>query len=73
MRFEVPKMYHPFIFGPFQETLQALKQETGANINIPPASVDKDELSITGEKEGVAAAEKKIREIWKEMVQWNRE
>ncbi|KAG8302743.1 hypothetical protein J6590_025018 [Homalodisca vitripennis] len=66
-RFDVPKCYHPFLFGPFQETLNKLKAETGANINIPPPSVDKTELSISGEKEGVAAAKARIIQIWKDM------
>lgn len=56
------------MFGPFQEVLNQLKAETGANINIPPPSVDKNDVSITGEKEGVALAKEKIMNIWKDMV-----
>lgn len=67
-RFEVPKCYHPFLFGPYQETLNLMKSETGANINIPPPSVDKTELIISGEKEGVAVAKNKIMKIWEDMV-----
>jgi len=66
-RFDVPKCYHPFLFGPFQETLNQLRAETGASINIPPPSVDKTELSISGEKEGVALAKERIMAIYKDM------
>lgn len=63
----VPKMYHPFIFGPFNEVLNKMTEETGARINIPPQSVMKDEIFITGEKEGVFAAKAKIDAIYKDM------
>lgn len=42
--------------------------ETGARINIPPASVQQDEITIAGEKEGVLAAKQKIEVIYKDMV-----
>lgn len=42
--------------------------ETGARINIPPASVQQDEITIAGEKEGVLAAKYKIESIYKDMV-----
>uniref|UniRef100_A0A6M2DT16 Putative vigilin n=1 Tax=Xenopsylla cheopis TaxID=163159 RepID=A0A6M2DT16_XENCH len=66
-RVRVPKMYHPFIFGPHNETLNALTEETGARINIPPPSVMKDEIVIAGEKEGVLAAKAKIEAIYQDM------
>lgn len=42
--------------------------ETGARINIPPAHSQEDEITIAGEKEGVAAAKQKIEAIYKDMV-----
>lgn len=42
--------------------------ETGARINIPPASVQEDEITIAGEKEGVLAAKQKIEAIYRDMV-----
>jgi hypothetical protein len=42
--------------------------ETGAKINIPPPSVHKDEITISGEKEGVAIAKEKILSIYKDKV-----
>ncbi|GFS76295.1 vigilin [Nephila pilipes] len=47
-------MYHPFIIGPFNETVNQIIKETKIRINIPPASVMKNELTIAGEKEAVA-------------------
>lgn len=67
-RITVPKIYHPFIIGPYNERLNALINETGAKINVPPPSVMKDEIVIAGEKDGVLAAKAKIEAIYNEMV-----
>ncbi|KFB44551.1 hypothetical protein ZHAS_00012431 [Anopheles sinensis] len=40
-RFDVPKVYHPFVLGPYNENLQKMMEETGAKINIPPQSVSR--------------------------------
>ncbi|XP_020289119.1 vigilin [Pseudomyrmex gracilis] len=66
-RISVPKIYHPFIYGAHNENLNAMMAETGARINIPPASVQQDEITIAGEKEGVLAAKQKIESIYKDM------
>ncbi|KAL6434782.1 hypothetical protein ACFW04_005170 [Cataglyphis niger] len=66
-RIIVPKIYHPFIYGAHNENLNAMIAETGARINIPPASVQQDEITIAGEKEGVLAAKQKIESIYKDM------
>lgn len=42
--------------------------ETKTKINIPPLSVQKDEITILGEKDGVAIAKDKILRIYKEKV-----
>ncbi|XP_011707641.1 PREDICTED: vigilin [Wasmannia auropunctata] len=67
-RITVPKIYHPFIYGAHNENLNAMMAETGARINIPPASVQQDEITIAGEKEGVLAAKQKIEIIYKDMA-----
>lgn len=64
-RVEVPKIYHPFICGPNNATAKEIANKTGARINIPPPSVDKDELTVAGEKEGVVAAVKMINDLYK--------
>lgn len=66
-RISVPKIYHPFINGPNNENLAKLIEETGARINIPPQSVMKDEIIITGETEGVLKAKASIEAIYKDM------
>lgn len=71
-RITVPKIYHPFIYGAHNENLNAMMAETGARINIPPASVQQDEITIAGEKEGVLAAKQKIESIYKDMVGFNK-
>lgn len=43
-------------------------EQTGAVINIPPPSMQKDEMTVAGEKEGVAAAVKMITSIYEEKV-----
>ncbi|XP_064543886.1 vigilin [Drosophila montana] len=66
-RTTVPKIYHPFIVGPYNENLNKLQEETGAKINVPPQQVQKEEIIISGEKEAVAAAKAKVEAIYKEM------
>lgn len=67
-KLEVPKIYHPFIQGAGNANTQAMiAKYPNIRINIPPLSVMKDELSITGEKEGVLACKDEIMKKWKEM------
>ena len=65
-RLNIPKIYHPFICGPDNEKAKEIANITGARINIPPASVEKDEMTVAGEKESVQKAVKMIMEIYKE-------
>lgn len=65
-RVNIPKIYHPFICGANNTTAKDIANRTGARINIPPPSVDKDELTVAGEKEGVQAAVKMITDIYKD-------
>lgn len=67
-RVHVPKIYHPFILGPFNQNLNALTEQTGASrINVPPQSVMSDDITITGEKDGVLKAKAAIESIYHEM------
>eukprot|EP00061_Rhincodon_typus_P018519 g47721.t1 len=65
-RINIEKVYHPFIAGPFNKTAGELMQETGTRINIPPPSVLKNEIVITGEKEQVAQAVSRIKRIYED-------
>ncbi|CAL8135568.1 unnamed protein product [Orchesella dallaii] len=53
-RISIPKKFHPFICGAFNEKVTKLSSENLVRINIPPVSVNNDEIYIVGEKEGVA-------------------
>ncbi|XP_041635824.1 vigilin isoform X1 [Cheilinus undulatus] len=63
-RLSLEKAFHPFIAGAHNRLVQELSQETGARISIPPPSLPKDEIVITGEKEAVAMALSRIRAIY---------
>ncbi|XP_010735464.3 vigilin [Larimichthys crocea] len=63
-RLSLEKAFHPFIAGAHNRLVQELSQETGARISIPPPSLPKDEIVITGEKEAVALALSRIRSIY---------
>jgi len=65
-RLNIPKIYHPFIFGPDQEKLKEIATVTGARINIPPPSVMKDELTVAGDIDAVQKACEMINGIYKE-------
>jgi len=64
VRLPIPKIYHPFICGPFNQTVKEIMERTNSRINIPPPSVAKDEVTIAGEKEGVSTAECEIQHIY---------
>jgi len=68
VRLPVPKIYHPFICGPFNQTVKDIMERTNSRINIPPLSVAKDEVTIAGEKEGVMIAECEIQRIFESKV-----
>uniref|UniRef100_A0AAY4DX39 Vigilin n=1 Tax=Denticeps clupeoides TaxID=299321 RepID=A0AAY4DX39_9TELE len=65
-RLSIDKVYHPFIAGASNKLVNELMQETGARISIPPPSVNKTEIVITGEKEQVALAVSMIKKIFEE-------
>lgn len=70
-RVNIEKAYHPFITGAYNKLVGEMTQETGARINVPPPSVNKTEIVITGEKEQVALAMAMIKKIFEEKVcQW---
>jgi polyribonucleotide nucleotidyltransferase len=63
-RVSIPKIYHPFICGPFNSTLEQIMKESGAKVSVPPPSVNKEEISITGEKDAVLKAKDRILRIY---------
>lgn len=67
-RIIVEKEFHPFICGPNNRDVTNLMSENGVKINVPPLSVNKDEITVSGEKEGVLRAAQRIRQIYEEKV-----
>uniref|UniRef100_A0A7N6B8T4 Vigilin n=1 Tax=Anabas testudineus TaxID=64144 RepID=A0A7N6B8T4_ANATE len=65
-RVNIDKVYHPFITGAYNKLVGEIMQETGARINVPPPSVNKTEIVITGEKEQVALAVAMIKKIYED-------
>lgn len=46
-------------------------KETGVKIHVPPPSVNRDEITIAGDKEGVQSAIEKIKQVYTKMVSNN--
>ena len=69
-RLEVEKEYHPFIQGPNGSTTKSIMEQTGARINIPPPSLMKNEITVAGDKDGVAKAVAQIRKIHDNVVRY---
>ncbi|KAM8874140.1 high density lipoprotein binding protein a isoform 2-T7 [Spinachia spinachia] len=65
-RVNIDKVYHPFITGAYNKLVAEMMQETGARVNVPPPSVNKTEIVITGEKEQVALAVNMIKKVYEE-------
>ncbi|KAM7388711.1 hypothetical protein PAMP_024868 [Pampus punctatissimus] len=65
-RVNIDKVYHPFLTGAYNKVVGEMMQETGARINVPPPSVNKTEIVITGEKEQVALAVAMIKKIYED-------
>jgi hypothetical protein len=67
-RLQIPHIYHPFICGPNNALVDKLKDETGAKIHIPPSVLNKDEIVVSGDKDGVMRAKETIMKIYQEKV-----
>jgi hypothetical protein len=65
-RLNIPKSYHPWIRGPHGEIVNNIMASTGAKINLPPIDLDKDEITITGDKEKVELARIQVMKIFEE-------
>jgi len=65
-RLNIEKIYHPFVCGPWNRIKQELVDKYGVRINVPPPSVNRDEITVTGDKEGVMAAVQVLSGIYEE-------
>jgi predicted PilT family ATPase len=66
---DILKAYHPLLAGFKNQNIQRIQEATGARVNVPPPSVDKDEITVTGEKNAVAAAVMQIMALYEQMKQ----
>lgn len=62
-RLDIPKIYHPFITGAYNDKIKVLIEGSGVKVNIPPLSVMKDEISVAGEREGVLKVKLAINQV----------
>eukprot|EP00731_Ephydatia_muelleri_P037646 Em0528g2a len=67
-RLALNREYHPFIAGPGGAVAKQISEQTGARINIPPSSLNKNEITVAGDKEAVAKAVAQIQKIYRDMA-----
>jgi len=67
IRLPIPKAYHSLIAGCNNVNVKRIVEKTGARINIPPSSVEKDEIVVSGEKPGVGIAAQDISAIFEQL------
>jgi len=65
-RLNIEKMYHPFVCGPWNRIKNELVEKYGVRINVPPPSVQRDEITVAGDKEGVLASVQVLNAIYEE-------
>lgn len=67
-RLNIPKIFHPFIAGPYNRNLEKIMSENSVRVNIPPvhAQHDVDVVRVSGEKDGVANAARIIRQLYQD-------
>ena len=64
-RLPIPKAFHPFVCGPNKENIIKWQEETNAKISVPP---HKDEIVVSGEKEGVLKCKAAMMAIYEVKV-----
>ena len=64
----ISKKFHGTIIGKGGSTLRKIREETTTKIEMPREDSDSDIIMITGRKENVEKAKKKLHEIEKQVV-----
>ena len=62
------KQFHKFIVGKGGVTIRKIRQETDTKTELPESGSDSDMIAITGKKENVEKAQKKVQQIQTEMA-----
>merc|ERR1712088_431361 len=60
------KQFHKFIIGKGGQTIKGIRQDTSTRIDLPESGNESDVITITGKKENVEKAQKKIAQIQSE-------
>ncbi|VDD84192.1 unnamed protein product [Mesocestoides corti] len=64
-RISVPKIFLPFIYGPYNRTITELKERTNTKITIPSTDSSNCDIIITGKKDDVKKALTEINNIYR--------
>ena len=67
-KLDIEKLYHPFLTGARNEKLDAIESSTGVRVNVPPSGVMRDDITIAGDREGVAKAKDIILKDYETIV-----
>lgn len=62
------KQFHKFVIGKGGNTIKTIRKETDTKVDLPDSGSDSDMITITGKKENVEKAQKKITTIQAEMA-----
>merc|ERR1719211_737972 len=62
------KQFHKFVIGKGGNTIKTIRKDTNTKIDLPESGNDSDVITITGKKENVEKAQKKIAQIQSEMA-----
>ena len=68
LKLPIFKQFHKFIIGKGGATVKQIRQETNAKIDLPASGSDSDIIILTGKKEDVLKAQKKIQTIQSEQA-----
>jgi len=70
---DIPKEHHRFVLGKGAEVLKRIQDQTGAKISVPKADEKDGLIRVTGSKEAMDAAKRKIEQISAEQSGKHRE
>jgi len=68
LKLPIFKQFHKFIIGKGGATIKQIRQETNARVDLPDSGSDSDIIILTGKKEDVLKAQKKIQQIQSEQA-----
>eukprot|EP00043_Microstomoeca_roanoka_P000947 m.30138 g.30138 ORF g.30138 m.30138 type:complete len:1204 (-) comp10580_c0_seq1:246-3857(-) len=67
-KLQIRKAYHPLVAGPGNEVIKRITEQTGVKIHVPPPAVEKDEITVSGDREAVARACDELMRIYQDKL-----